>query len=162
MGFICTTHWYATETKNPNDSGKPLPTSQTGPSISTATTDGIPTTPRQEEQLRISSQLKFTFNELKSATRNFRPESVLGGGGFGYVFKCWIEENGTTTVKPGTSLTITIKTLQVCLICKLLFFCSPSWYLQYRVVFPIFFFRFLLLFIEIGWWDFMLAKDLDF
>ena len=70
-----------------------------------------------EEKLRISSQLlKFTFNELKYATRNFRPESVLGGGGFGYVFKCWIEENGTTTVKPGTSLTITIKTLQVCFI----------------------------------------------
>ena len=87
MGFICTTHWYTTETKNPNDSGKPFPTSQTGPSISTASTESIPTTPRLEEQLRISSQLlKFTFNELKSATKNFRPESVLDGGGFGYVF----------------------------------------------------------------------------
>jgi hypothetical protein len=62
--------------------------------------------------LRVSSQLlKFTFNELKSATRNFRPESVLGGGGFGYVFKGWIEENGTAAVKPGTGLTVAVKTL---------------------------------------------------
>ena len=163
MGFFCTTHWCTTKTKNPNDNGKPFPTSETGPSISTASTESIPTTPRLEEQLKISSQLlKFTFNELKSTTRNFRPESVLGGGGFDYVFKCWIEENGTTTVKLGTGLTLVVKTLQVCLICRVLFFCSPSWYLQYRVVFPKFVFRFLLLCIEIEWWDFMLAEDLDF
>ena len=54
------------------------------------------------------------------------PESVLCGGGFGYVFKRWIEENGTTTVKPGIGLIVAVKTLQVRLICFLLFFCSPS------------------------------------
>ncbi|CAI0386743.1 unnamed protein product, partial [Linum tenue] len=49
---------------------------------------------------------KFTFNDLKLATRNFRPESLLGEGGFGCVFKGWIEENGTAPVKPGTGLTV--------------------------------------------------------
>lgn len=51
------------------------------------------------------------FNDLKLATRNFRPESLLGEGGFGCVFKGWIEENGTAPVKPGTGLTVAVKTL---------------------------------------------------
>lgn len=64
------------------------------------------------EELKVASQLrKFTFNELKSATRNFRPDSILGEGGFGCVFKGWIEENGTAPVKPGTGLTVAVKTL---------------------------------------------------
>ena len=68
------------------------------------------------------------FHKFKPLYRDatIRPESVLGGGGFGYVFKCLIEENGTATIKPGTGLTVAVKTLQVCLICRLLFFCSPS------------------------------------
>lgn len=45
------------------------------------------------------------------ATRNFRPDSLLGEGGFGCVFKGWIEENGTAPVKPGTGLTVAVKTL---------------------------------------------------
>ncbi|KAG0455942.1 hypothetical protein HPP92_023730 [Vanilla planifolia] len=69
-------------------------------------------TPRACEELRVSSNLRrFTFNELRCATRNFRPESLLGEGGFGCVFKGWIEENGTAPVKPGTGLTIAVKTL---------------------------------------------------
>lgn len=64
------------------------------------------------EELKIASQLrKFNFSELKSATRNFRPESLLGEGGFGCVFKGWINENGTAPVKPGTGLTVAVKTL---------------------------------------------------
>lgn len=56
--------------------------------------------------------LQFTFQELKSATGNFRPDSILGEGGFGYVFKGWIEENGTTPAKPGTGLTVAVKSLK--------------------------------------------------
>jgi hypothetical protein len=36
---------------------------------------------------------------------------LLGEGGFGCVFKGWIEENGTAPVKPGTGLTVAVKTL---------------------------------------------------
>ncbi|URD74913.1 STYKc [Musa troglodytarum] len=50
--------------------------------------------------------------ELKSATGNFRPDSILGEGGFGYVFKGWIEENGTAPAKPGTGLTVAVKSLK--------------------------------------------------
>ncbi|KAG8051494.1 hypothetical protein GUJ93_ZPchr0001g31398 [Zizania palustris] len=64
------------------------------------------------EELKLAFRLRrFTFNELKCATRNFRPESLLGEGGFGCVFKGWIEENGTAPVKPGTGLTVAVKTL---------------------------------------------------
>ncbi|KAK6945139.1 Protein kinase domain [Dillenia turbinata] len=57
-------------------------------------------------------QLQFTFQELKSATGNFRPDSILGEGGFGYVFKGWIEENGTAPAKPGSGITVAVKSLK--------------------------------------------------
>ncbi|KAJ4951607.1 hypothetical protein NE237_028439 [Protea cynaroides] len=56
--------------------------------------------------------LQFTFQELKSATGNFRPDSILGEGGFGFVFKGWIEENGTAPAKPGTGITVAVKSLK--------------------------------------------------
>lgn len=56
--------------------------------------------------------LQFTFQELKIATGNFRPDSILGEGGFGYVFKGWIEENSTTPAKPGTGVTVAVKSLK--------------------------------------------------
>ncbi|XP_052176324.1 receptor-like cytoplasmic kinase 176 isoform X2 [Diospyros lotus] len=45
------------------------------------------------------------------ATRNFRPDSVLGEGGFGSVFKGWIDEHSFTAAKPGTGLVIAVKKL---------------------------------------------------
>ncbi|XP_045811864.1 probable serine/threonine-protein kinase PIX13 isoform X2 [Trifolium pratense] len=51
----------------------------------------------------------FTWAELKSATRNFRPENVLGEGGFGKVFKGLIKEGAES--KKGGGLTIAIKIL---------------------------------------------------
>lgn len=56
--------------------------------------------------------LQFTFQELKSATGNFRPDSILGEGGFGFVFKGWIEENGTAPAKPGSGITVAVKSLK--------------------------------------------------
>lgn len=54
---------------------------------------------------------QFSFDELKTATRNFRPDSLLGEGGFGCVFKGWIDEHGTAPVRPGTGLTVAVKAL---------------------------------------------------
>ncbi|KAK9052446.1 hypothetical protein SSX86_029075 [Deinandra increscens subsp. villosa] len=85
------------------------------PTASSATTsngESTPSTPNITDELKIASQLrKFSFNELKLATRSFRPESLLGEGGFGCVFKGWISENGTAPVKPGTGLSVAVKTL---------------------------------------------------
>ncbi|KAI5078552.1 hypothetical protein GOP47_0006223 [Adiantum capillus-veneris] len=55
----------------------------------------------------------FPFNVLKTATRNFRPDSVLGEGGFGCVFKGWIDEQGYTASRPGTGLVIAVKKLNL-------------------------------------------------
>ncbi|KAK9119422.1 hypothetical protein Scep_017515 [Stephania cephalantha] len=103
------------ESKSTNDTSRDQPVAPVGSSTTTTSNgeESNPSSPKAgEEELKIASQLrKFTFNELKAATRNFRPESLLGEGGFGCVFKGWIEENGTAAVKPGTGLTVAVKTL---------------------------------------------------
>ncbi|KAL7588352.1 hypothetical protein Lser_V15G41147 [Lactuca serriola] len=69
-------------------------------------------TPRSEGEILQSSNLKsFTFSELKNATRNFRPDSVLGEGGFGSVFKGWVDEHSLAASKPGTGIVIAVKRL---------------------------------------------------
>lgn len=70
-------------------------------------------TPRSEGVLLASPTLKaFTFNDLKTATRNFRPDSVIGEGGFGYVYKGWINERTLTPSKPGSGIVVAVKKLK--------------------------------------------------
>nr|GME17505.1 probable serine/threonine-protein kinase NAK [Ipomoea batatas] len=72
----------------------------------------VPHTPLSEGEILQSSNLKsFTFSELKAATRNFRPDSVLGEGGFGSVFKGWVDEHTLAASKPGSGMTIAVKKL---------------------------------------------------
>ncbi|XVE66498.1 hypothetical protein DITRI_Ditri08aG0084300 [Diplodiscus trichospermus] len=51
----------------------------------------------------------FSFAELKSATKNFRPDMVLGEGGFGKVFKGWLDEKAPG--KSGSATLIAVKKL---------------------------------------------------
>ncbi|KAL0761322.1 hypothetical protein Bca101_077472 [Brassica carinata] len=70
-------------------------------------------TPRTEGEILSSPNLKaFTFHELKSATRNFRPDSLLGEGGFGYVFKGWLDRTTLTASKPGSGIVVAVKKLK--------------------------------------------------
>ncbi|XP_057801808.1 probable serine/threonine-protein kinase PBL3 isoform X2 [Salvia miltiorrhiza] len=63
--------------------------------------------------LSEKSDLKsFTFSDLKNATRNFRSDSLLGEGGFGYVFKGWIDEQSFAPCRPGTGLVVAVKKLK--------------------------------------------------
>ena len=72
----------------------------------------VPSTPRTEGEILQSSNMKaFSFNELKAATRNFRPDSMVGEGGFGCVFKGWIDEQSLKAAKPGTGMVIAVKRL---------------------------------------------------
>lgn len=72
----------------------------------------MPVTPRSEDEILQSAKLKrFTFANLKAATRNFRPDSVLGEGGFGSVFKGWIDEKSLAPAKPGVGMVIAVKKL---------------------------------------------------
>lgn len=51
----------------------------------------------------------FTLAELKSATRNFRPDTVLGEGGFGRVFKGWVDETTYAPSKVGIGIAVAVK-----------------------------------------------------
>ncbi|PIN17467.1 Serine/threonine protein kinase [Handroanthus impetiginosus] len=65
------------------------------------------------DDVSVSSNLKsFTFNELRNATKNFCPDSLIGEGGFGYVFKGWINEATLTSSKPGTGTVVAVKKLK--------------------------------------------------
>jgi hypothetical protein len=54
----------------------------------------------------------FTFNDLKTATKNFRPDSLLGEGGFGHVYKGWIDEHTLAPSRPGSGLVVAVKKLK--------------------------------------------------
>ncbi|VVB12937.1 unnamed protein product [Arabis nemorensis] len=70
--------------------------------------------PRTEGEILQNANLKnFSLSELKSATRNFRPDSVVGEGGFGCVFKGWIDETSFVPSKPGTGIVIAVKRLNL-------------------------------------------------
>ncbi|KAL2333394.1 hypothetical protein Fmac_014607 [Flemingia macrophylla] len=67
---------------------------------------------RENEILQSPKLNCFTFNDLKSATRNFHPDCVLGEGGLGTVFKGWIDEKTLVPTKPGTGMAIAVKRLK--------------------------------------------------
>ncbi|KAL8483875.1 hypothetical protein ACS0TY_026527 [Phlomoides rotata] len=72
----------------------------------------VPPTPRSEGEILQSSNLRsYAFSELKAATRNFRPDSVLGEGGFGSVFKGWVDENSLAASRPGSGMVVAVKRL---------------------------------------------------
>ncbi|KAL2557286.1 Protein kinase 2B [Forsythia ovata] len=64
--------------------------------------------------LPVYNNLKsFTLTDLKNATKNFCVDSLIGEGGFGYVFKGWINENTLAPSKPGTGTVVAIKKLKM-------------------------------------------------
>ncbi|XP_037461370.1 receptor-like cytoplasmic kinase 176 [Triticum dicoccoides] len=72
----------------------------------------VPAAPRSDDEILHPANLRsFTFKDLKKATRNFRPDSMLGEGGFGSVFKGWVDEASFAPASPGTGMPIAIKKL---------------------------------------------------
>ncbi|KAL3642495.1 putative serine/threonine-protein kinase pbl10 [Castilleja foliolosa] len=84
-------------------------TDLSNPSRKTSFTSIPPRT--EDEILQLSNLKSFTFSDLRSATRNFRPDSVLGEGGFGSVFKGWVDENTLAPSRPGSSMIVAVKRL---------------------------------------------------
>ncbi|XP_004239839.1 probable serine/threonine-protein kinase PBL11 [Solanum lycopersicum] len=83
-----------------------------GTDISNSNSKHSPTTPRSEGEILQSSNLRsFTLSELRSATRNFHRDSVVVEGGFGSVFKGWVDEHTLAASMPGTGIVIAVKNL---------------------------------------------------
>ncbi|XP_034921156.1 probable serine/threonine-protein kinase PBL2 [Populus alba] len=59
-----------------------------------------------------SNLRSFSFTDLKNATKNFRSETLLGEGGFGCVFKGWIDLNTFAPTKPGSGVVVAVKKLK--------------------------------------------------
>ncbi|XP_031254613.1 probable serine/threonine-protein kinase PIX13 isoform X2 [Pistacia vera] len=51
----------------------------------------------------------YTLAELRAATKNFRPDTVLGEGGFGRVFKGWVDEKTYAPSKVGMGMAVAVK-----------------------------------------------------
>jgi hypothetical protein len=102
---------------NPGNNSKSSSSNATDSSSSTFGSKGsfsVPPTPRTEKEILQSTNLrKFTYSELKGSTRNFRLDSLLGEGGFGSVFKGWMDERTFTPVKPGTGMIVAVKKLKL-------------------------------------------------
>ncbi|EYU35959.1 hypothetical protein ABFS82_14G223300 [Erythranthe guttata] len=87
--------------------GNQVPNPQTHSSVSC---DALK---RSLSDLSFSSNLKsFTSNDLKNATKSFSADSLIGEGGFGYVFKGWINETTLAPSKPGTGTVVAVKKLK--------------------------------------------------
>ena len=61
--------------------------------------------------MQFSHLKNFTYNDLRIATSNFCPNSVVGEGGFGCVYKGWIDRHTLAPVKPGSGTAIAVKRL---------------------------------------------------
>ncbi|CAL4981043.1 unnamed protein product [Urochloa decumbens] len=59
--------------------------------------------------LQLPNVKIFKFEDLRLATKNFRPDSVLGEGGHGSISKGWIDENRMLPCMSGTGMTVAVK-----------------------------------------------------
>ncbi|XP_022641933.1 receptor-like serine/threonine-protein kinase At3g01300, partial [Vigna radiata var. radiata] len=58
-----------------------------------------------------SNLRRFSFLDIQIATQNFGCRNFLGRGGFGTVFKGWVDERGDSAAPPGTMIPVAVKTL---------------------------------------------------
>jgi hypothetical protein len=54
---------------------------------------------------------EFTLAELRVATRGLKPEMVLGEGGFGPVYKGWVDERTLNPAKSNAGVIVAVKKL---------------------------------------------------
>jgi hypothetical protein len=54
---------------------------------------------------------EFTLAELRAVTRGFKPEMVLGEGGFGRVYKGWVDVRTLNPAKSTTGVVVAVKKL---------------------------------------------------
>ena len=63
-------------------------------------------------QILASPNLKvYSFADLVTATKNFKPESMLGQGGFGKVYRGWIDAKTLLPSKAASGMIVAVKRL---------------------------------------------------
>ncbi|KAF7139933.1 hypothetical protein RHSIM_Rhsim06G0006400 [Rhododendron simsii] len=95
---------------------------RTEQSTSTENRASLPLPPPAKEGRRVAGEevppcgrivtpnlRSYTYAELKTATKNFRPDTVLGEGGFGRVFKGWVDEKTHAPSKAGVGVPVAVK-----------------------------------------------------
>lgn len=53
----------------------------------------------------------YSFSDMKIATNSFKADTVLGVGGFGTVYKGWVDKKTLAPSKVGTGIMVAIKKL---------------------------------------------------
>ncbi|KAK6920862.1 Serine-threonine/tyrosine-protein kinase, catalytic domain [Dillenia turbinata] len=77
-----------------------------------SSTGSLPT-PMSKDEILCSPYLKaFTFTKLKAATRNFCSDSVIGEGGFGFVYKGWVDDEFCDAAGTGSGRVVAVKKLK--------------------------------------------------
>lgn len=71
----------------------------------------LPLPPPDGQILKWPNLKVFDFEELKSATNNFRHDTLLGQGGFCRVYKGWLDEDTLAPTKAGYGMVVAIKRL---------------------------------------------------
>ncbi|XVF09112.1 hypothetical protein REPUB_Repub07fG0063000 [Reevesia pubescens] len=68
---------------------------------------------RTESDILSSPHLKaFRFTELKNATKNFHSDNLIGEGGFGYVYKGWMDEQTLVAARTRCGMVVAVKKLK--------------------------------------------------
>ncbi|XP_048231200.1 probable serine/threonine-protein kinase PBL9 isoform X3 [Ricinus communis] len=70
----------------------------------------LPSTPQSKGEILESSNLKsFSFVELQKATRYFHRNNLLGRGGFGNVYRGFVNQDSLDAASPKTGISIAVK-----------------------------------------------------
>ncbi|XP_058767478.1 probable serine/threonine-protein kinase PIX13 [Vicia villosa] len=78
----------------------------------TVTEGSLPVPSSPNGQILERPNLKvFSYADMKAATKNFKPDTLLGEGGFGKVYKGWLDEKTLTPAKAGSGMIVAIKKL---------------------------------------------------
>ncbi|XP_045811817.1 probable serine/threonine-protein kinase PIX13 [Trifolium pratense] len=62
--------------------------------------------------LEMPNLKEFSYGDLKVATKNFKLDALLGEGGFGKVYKGWLNAETLTPTKAGSGMMVAIKKLK--------------------------------------------------
>lgn len=80
-----------------------------GSTLMGTTSSTTPSSSSERGEIVTPNLKMFSLDELKSATGNFKPHTMLGEGGFGRVFKGWIDQKTLKPSKVGVGIPVAVK-----------------------------------------------------